>query len=58
MTMPTMSASIECRLGIAAYGFEAKEMRPLSWLMDEYWPSVSTKPHSGNIRGGAVGTRM
>ena len=30
-------------------------MRPLSWLIDENWASVSTKPHSGNIRGGAVG---
>ena len=58
MTMPTMSASIACRLGIAAYGFEANAIRPLSWLIDEYWASVSTKPHSGNIRGGAVGTRM
>ena len=45
------------RLGIAAYGFEANAMRPLSWFTDENWPSVSTKPHSGNIRGGAVGTR-
>ena len=58
MTIPTMSASIEWRLGIAAYGFEAKAMSPLSWLIDEYWLSVSTNPHSGNIRGGAVGTRM
>src|ERR1700675_2497450 len=55
ITIPTIRASIECRLGIAAYGFDANEMRPLLWLIDENWPSVSTKPHSGNIRGGAVG---
>ena len=55
MTIPTMSASIAWRLGIAAYGFAANAIRPLSWLIDEYWQSVSTKPHSGNIRGGAVG---
>ena len=57
ITIPTISASIECRLGIAAYGLAANAIRPLSWLIDENWPSVSTKPHSGNIRGGAVGTR-
>src|SRR4026209_575549 len=57
MTTPTMSASIACRLGIAAYGFAAKAMRPLEWFTDEYCPSVSTKPHSGNIRGGAVGMK-
>ena len=50
MTMPTISASIACRLGIAAYGFEAEAMRPLSWLIDEYCASVSTKPLPGNIR--------
>jgi hypothetical protein len=58
MTRPTMSASIACRLGIAAYGLDAAAMSPLSWLIDEYWARVSTKPHSGNMRGGAVGTRM
>ena len=55
MTIPTISASMEWRLGIAAYGFAAKAISPLSWLSDEYCPRVSTKPHSGNIRGGAVG---
>ncbi len=58
MTTPTMKASIACRLGIAAYGFDASAMKPLSWLTDEYCASVSTKPHSGNIRGGAVGMTM
>jgi hypothetical protein len=57
MTIPTISASIAWRLGIAAYGLAAKAIRPLSWLIDEYWESVSTKPHSGNMRGGAVGMR-
>ena len=57
MTMPTMNASIACRLGIAAYGFAASAIRPLSWLTPEYCASVSTKPQLGNIRGGAVGTR-
>jgi len=33
-------------------------MSPESWFTDEYCASVSTKPHSGNIRGGAVGTRI
>ena len=58
MTTPTMNASIACRLGIAAYGFAPHAMTPLSWLTDEYCARVSTKPHSGNIRGGAVGTKM
>ena len=58
MTIPTISASIEWRLGIAAYGFAAKAISPLSWLTDEYCESVSMKPHSGNILGGAVGMRM
>ena len=57
MTMPTMNASIECRDGIAAYGFAVCAISPLAWLTPEYWASVSTKPQAGNIRGGAVGTR-
>ena len=57
MTIPTMSASIAWRLGIAAYGFEAKAISPLSWVTAADSASVSVKPHSGNIRGGAVGIR-
>ena len=34
MTTPTISASIACRLGIAAYGFAAKAISPLSWFTD------------------------
>ena len=34
ITMPTMSASIAWRLGIAAYGFAAKAISPLSWFTD------------------------
>ena len=55
ITIPTISASIAWRLGIAAYGLAAKAIRPLSWLTDAYSASVSVNPHSGNIRGGAVG---
>ena len=39
----------------AAYGVAAKEISPLSWLTDACSASVSVKPHSGYIRGGAVG---
>ena len=57
ITIPTISASIAWRLGIAANGFAANATRPLSWFTDAYSASVSEKPHSGNIRGGAVGIR-
>ena len=40
---------------MAAKAFEASWIAPLSWLTDEKTLSVSTKPSSGNIRGGAVG---
>ena len=56
MTTPTMNASIEWRLGIAAYGFAVRATSPDSWLRLECCASVSTNPHSGNSRGGAVGT--
>ncbi len=56
ITTPTISASAECRLGIAAYGFDASSTRPLPWLGPPKVDSVSTKPSSGNIRGGAVGS--
>ena len=52
---PTISASAACRLGIAANGFEASWMNPLPWLMPKV-ATVSTKPSSGNMRGGAVGS--
>ena len=57
MAKPMMSASAECTLGIAAYGFEASSMSPLPWFTADECASVSTKPCSGNIRGGAVGMR-
>jgi hypothetical protein len=57
IVIPTISASAEWRLGIAAYGFEASCTRPLPWLRLANRASVSTKPKSGNIRGGAVGRR-
>ncbi len=57
ITIPTISASIAWRLGIAAYWFEANATSPLSWLIELNSASVSEKPHSGNIRGGAVGIR-
>ena len=56
MTTLTISASSACRLGIAAYGFEAKATKVEEWLTVECAASVSTNPASGNIRGGAVGT--
>ena len=55
-TIPTISASAACRLGIAAYGFAANSTRPLPWLSSPKLESVSSKPKSGNIRGGAVGS--
>ena len=55
ITIPTIRASMAWRLGIAAYGFAANAIRPLSWFSDAYSASVSEKPHSGNILGGAVG---
>src|SRR5262245_1590378 len=57
ITRPTISASIAWRLGIAAYGFAAKETTSLCWLIEPRSDRVSEKPHSGNIRGGAVGIR-
>ena len=53
--MPTISASAACRLGIAAYGFDASSMSPLPWFSPPMSPSVSAKPKVGNMRGGAVG---
>jgi len=57
ITRPTISASIAWRLGIAAYGFAANVTTSLCWLTEPSSASVSVKPHSGNIRGGAVGIR-
>ena len=53
--MPMISASAPCRLGMAAYGFAASWMSPVPWFSAADSASESTKPHSGNIRGGAVG---
>ncbi len=46
MTTPTISASAACRLGIAAYGFEASSISPLPWFSvpTDECASVSTKP--------------
>ena len=55
-TSPTISASAACRLGIAAYGLAANSTSPLPWLSWPKFESVSLKPKSGNIRGGAVGS--
>jgi len=57
ITTPTISASAEWRLGIAAYGFELNSTAALEWSISEKTWSVSTKPRCGNIRGGAVGSR-
>src|SRR5918995_5411593 len=57
ITTPTMSASAAWSEGIAAYGFAAAAIAALEWLIDEKSARVSTKPTSGNIRGGAVGSR-
>ena len=56
IAMPTISASAACRLGIAAYGFAANSIAALPWLRLLKRASVSTKPKSGNMRGGAVGS--
>ena len=55
ITTLTISASSACRLGIAAYGFDEKATNVDEWLTVECAASVSVKPASGNIRGGAVG---
>ena len=55
MTTPTMKASMACRLGIAAYGFEPRGDHPAVVAHRGVLRDVSTKPHSGNMRGGAVG---
>src|SRR5919201_566529 len=54
-TTPTINASAACRLGIAAYGLATKLISPLPWLRLANCESVSSKPRSGNILGGAVG---
>ena len=51
---PMISESAAWRLGIAAYGFASARTIALLWLMPKL-ASVSTKPSSGNMRGGAVG---
>jgi hypothetical protein len=51
---PMRSESAACRLGIAAYGFDPSCTSPLLWLIENVF-SVSTKPRSGNMRGGATG---
>src|SRR5436309_6431722 len=53
--IPTISASAEWRLGIAAYGFEASSMRLLPWFRPPNPARVSPKPKVGKYRGGAVG---
>src|SRR5213592_5269577 len=55
-TTPTISASAAWRLGIAAYGLAKKLTKPLPWLRLANCESVSSKPKSGNMRGGAVGS--
>ena len=40
---------------MAAYGFAASWMNPVPWFNAAESASESMKPHSGNIRGGAVG---
>ena len=56
MTTLTISASSACRLGIAAYGFDENATKVEEWLTVECAASVSVKPASANIRGGAVGS--
>src|SRR2546425_12984504 len=52
---PAMRASAACRLGMAAYGFDASSMRPLPWFSPPNWVSVSVKPIEVNSRGGGGG---
>src|ERR1022692_91913 len=56
-TTPTISESAACRLGIAAYGLLASEMRAEPWLRPLIESSASPKPKLPNIRGGAVGLK-
>ena len=44
-----------CTLGTAANGFDSDSTAPESWLMLANFSSVSVKPRSVSIRGGAVG---
>ena len=46
----------QCRLGIAAYGFDGELDEARAVVQRADCASVSTKPNSGNIRGGAVGS--
>src|SRR3954470_17826695 len=56
IVIPTISASAECREGIAAYGFAANWTNPLPWLTPPMFDITSRNPNVGNILGGAVGT--
>ena len=47
ITTPTISASAECRLGIAAYGFDANSISPLPWLRP---PKVDERVHEAELR--------
>src|SRR3954451_2749822 len=55
-TMPTISESAACRLGTAAYGFDASCATMLPCEMPPKSESELTNPNLGNIRGGAVGS--
>src|SRR5687768_3515112 len=56
ITSPTISASAEWRLGIAAYGLAAKSTTLELCVIEACSASVSVNPACGNIRGGAVGS--
>jgi hypothetical protein len=52
---PTIRASAACRLGIAAYGFDASSIRPLPWLSPPIEPRVSAKPKPGTCAAAPSG---
>ena len=52
---PTISASAECRLGIAAYGFDANATHARRVVDRRMGLERVVEPASGNMRGGAVG---
>ena len=54
--MPSISENATCIDGIAANGLKSTSVDPVSWSTPVNAWTESVNPHSGSIRGGAVGT--
>ena len=55
---PSISEKATCIDGIAANGLNSTPVEPVSWSTPVNACTESVKPHSGSIRGGAVGSAM